>query len=85
MLGFQTNIEDKYEEYYTEYDNTDTKEFELLSSIAGIGIDISNNCVYVDIADLTKEKENTYHTLFGEDEHASLRSVEHLNQDAATF
>ena len=85
LLGFQTNIEDKYEEYYTEYDNTDTKEFELLSSIAGIGIDISNNCVYVDIADLTKEKENTYHTLFGEDEHASLRSVEHLNQDAATF
>lgn len=66
ILEVQKEIGDRYEEYYAEYKDTDTPEFELLSSIVGIGTSVEKNDVIIHIVKLTEEKKDTFNRLFGE-------------------
>lgn len=56
LLDLRSDIEDKLIAYYEEYKDIDTAEFDLLSTIAGIGISQRDNCIVIDIANLTEEK-----------------------------
>lgn len=79
------DITNKYTEYYSRYKNTDTKEFNLVSSFAGMGIDQKENCVYVDVVSLDEEKQHTYDILFGKNNNVYLRNTDAFCKDAATF
>lgn len=85
LLDLRSDIEDKLIAYYEEYKDIDTAEFDLLSTIAGIGISQRDNCIVIDIANLTEEKENTFWSLFGENEHICLNGTTDMNKDAAVF
>lgn len=85
LLDLRSDIEDKLIAYYAEYKDIDTAEFNLLSAIAGIGISQRDNCIVIDIANLTEEKENTFWSLFGENEHICLNGTNDMNKDAAVF
>lgn len=85
LLDLRSDIEDKLIAYYAEYKDIDTAEFNLLSAIAGIWISQRDNCIVIDIANLTEEKENTFWSLFGENEHICLNGTNDMNKDAAVF
>lgn len=64
LIKQKAEISSNYEFLYKKHLNSTTKENELLLSLCGIGIDEKNNCIIVDICDLTNEKINTFHDLF---------------------
>lgn len=82
LQGFQDDIEDKYEKYYAEYQGTDTVEFEVVSSIAGIGLRQRENKIVVDFVQVTPEKEEVFRRLFGDYEYMELNNVSDRNYDA---
>lgn len=85
ILDFQDDIENKYSSYYEEYKDTDTVEFELLSSINGVGTSQMDNCIKISITDLTEEKIITFKKLFGEHDYIHLINTSDTNHDDATF
>lgn len=82
LHGFQDDIEKKYKKYYAEYQGTDTVEFEVVSSIAGIGLRQRENKIVVDFVQVTPEKEEVFRRLFGDYEYMELNNVSDRNYDA---
>lgn len=80
MHEYQKELTCKYEEYYKDYDDGETKEGDLLSSIVGFGIDVSKNTLYVNVQQLTKEKEDTFASLFGKKEFVSFRNTDYIGE-----
>lgn len=78
---FQDDMEDKYEKYYAEYHGTDTVEFEVVSSITGIGRQENGNKIVVDLAQVTPEKEEVFRRLFGDDEYIELNDVSPIDRN----
>ena len=85
LINFQTNLENQYLKLYEIYSDTDSEEFNLLSSVTGIGMDVIKNSIYVDIMDLTREKENTFFTLFGTYDYLILNHVESPYEEQSSF
>lgn len=85
ILDFQDDIEKKFGNYYEEFKETDTSEFRLLSSFNSIGTSQKDNCIIINITDLTEEKINTFNDLFGEHEYIRLVGSNYGIQNAATF
>ena len=75
-------IEKKYKKYYAEYQGTDTLEFEVVSSIAGIGLSHQGNKIVIDFVQVTPEKEKVFRRLFGDYEYIELNHVSDKNYDA---
>lgn len=84
LLDIQKILEDTYGELYARYSQTD-KEFSLLDSIAGIGIDEMDNSVVVDIVSLTNEKEAMFQEIFGSYECVKLSNVEEKAEETVTY
>ncbi len=84
LLNVQRTLEDMYGKLYARYSQTD-KEFSLLDSIAGIGIDEMDNSVVVDIISLTNEKEAMFQEIFGSYKCVKLSNVEEKAEEAATY
>lgn len=78
---FQDDIEDKYKKYYAEYQGTDTVEFEVVSSITGIGRQENGNKIVVDLAQVTPEKEEVFKQLFGDYEYIELNNVSPIDRN----
>lgn len=68
----------QYDKLRREYQDTDSDEFNLLSSIAGFGTDMEKNVIYVEIADLTEEKKEMFWKLFKFYDCIELRYVEEV-------
>ncbi len=75
-------IEKKYKKYYAEYQGTDTPEFEVVSSIAGIGLSHKGNKIVIDFVQVTPEKKKVFRRLFGDYEYIELNHVSDRNYDA---
>lgn len=58
LLDYLFEYEDMYE--------IDSVEYELFSSIVGMGTDQMNNTVYVQMLNVTDEKEQSFNAIFGE-------------------
>ena len=84
LLDIQKTLEDAYVEFYDKY-SQDDKEFELLDSIAGIGIDEINNRVIVDIVGLTDYKEIIFQELFGSYGCVELEDVKQKAERCNTY
>lgn len=82
LHGFQDDIEKKYKKYYAEYQGTDTPEFEVVSSIAGIGLSHKGNKIVIDFVQVTPEKKKVFRRLFGDYEYIELNHVSDRNYDA---
>ena len=82
LHDFQDDIEKKYKKYYAEYQGTDTLEFEVVSSIAGIGLSHQGNKIVIDFVQVMPEKEKVFRRLFGDYEYIELNHVSDKNYDA---
>ena len=56
-----------------------------MSSFNSIGTSQKDNCIIINITDLTEEKINTFNDLFGEHEYIRLVGSNYGIQNAATF
>jgi hypothetical protein len=71
----QIKMVTKFEDFKKIYTNSKSAEFELLQSIAGIGLDEEINGLVVDIVEFTAEKEELFHSLFGKFDYISFNDV----------
>lgn len=82
----QSTIENQYKEYYHKYiDAQDSAEYDLLTTLAGFGIDEEYNGIIVDIVGLTDEKMNTFSNLFGRYDFIDFQEVGIGFEDEASY
>lgn len=84
LLDVQYKLEETYANLYDVY-NREEKEFKLLDSITGIGIDEINNRVTVDIVGLTDDKEIIFQELFGSYSCVKLADVKEKIEEYDTY
>ena len=65
LAAIQDEITDNYEKFYPAY-REGTPEYELLTTITGIGLDEERNVVTVEIDGLSEQKITTFAALFGD-------------------
>lgn len=65
LAAIQDEITDNYEKFYPAY-REGTPEYELLTTITGIGLDEERNVVTVEIDGLSEQKITTFASLFGD-------------------
>jgi len=65
LAGISDEIADNYEKFYPVY-GEGTSEYELLSTITGIGLSQKRNVVTVGINELSEQKITTFVSLFGD-------------------
>ncbi len=77
LLRTKTSLREKYQDLYDELvmDNSESPEFEAISSIAGIGIDCKQNTVFCDVVNLDNKKESMLFSLFPEAENIIWKNV----------
>ena len=83
LLRTKTSLREKYQDLYDELvmDNSESPEFEAISSIAGIGIDCKQNTVFCDVVNLDNKKEAMLFSLFPEAENIIWKNVSDESRD----